>query len=68
MDELRNSAYTLNNTAIKYSLKISVNKTKAVAMKGKMTVRNEIVMNSSIIEHVNSVNYLGYTITVSTEI
>jgi hypothetical protein len=67
-DELQSAAYALNSTAVKYSLKISVDKTQAVAMKGKMNVRTNILINSNIIEQVNSVKYLGYTITVSTEI
>jgi hypothetical protein len=52
--------HTLNNIGIKYNLKFSVNKTKAMAMKGKMDARTKIV--------INSFNYLGYTITVTTEI
>jgi beta-xylosidase len=40
-DELQRVAYTLNNIAIKYHLKISVNKTKAMAVKGKTNVRTK---------------------------
>jgi hypothetical protein len=63
-DEVQRAAYTLNNRANKYNLKISVNKTKTIGMKGKMNMRNKIVTNNNIIEQVNSFNYLGYTITV----
>jgi hypothetical protein len=38
-DELQRAVYILNNTAIKYNSKIVVDKTKAMAVKGKMTVR-----------------------------
>jgi hypothetical protein len=55
-DELQRETYTLNNIAIKYNLKISVNKTKATDMKGKMNVGTKIVINNNIIEHVNSLN------------
>jgi hypothetical protein len=63
-NELQRAAYTLNNIAIKYNLKISVNKTKAMVMKGKMNVRNEIVINNTV-EEVYSFNYLRYIIIAS---
>jgi hypothetical protein len=44
-DEMQRTLYALNNKAIKYNLKISLNETKAVAMKGKMNVRTKIVIN-----------------------
>jgi hypothetical protein len=53
-EELQRAAYTPNNIAIKYNLKISGNKTKAMAMKGKMNVGTKIVINNTIIEQVNS--------------
>jgi hypothetical protein len=52
--ELQRAAYTLNNIAIKYNLKILVNKTKAMVMKGKMNVRTKMVINNNIIEQENS--------------
>jgi hypothetical protein len=61
-DEMQRAAYTLNNIAIKYNLKISV--AKAMAMKGKMNVRTKIVINNNITEQVNSFNYLEYTFRV----
>jgi hypothetical protein len=64
-DELQRAACTLNNMAIKYNLKSSVNKTKAMALKGKMNVSTKIVINNITLEQVNSFNYLEYTITVS---
>jgi hypothetical protein len=64
-DELKIAVYTLNNLAMKYNLKISVNKTKAMATKEKMNVRTKIVMSNNIIKKVNSFNYLEYTITAS---
>jgi hypothetical protein len=67
-DELQRAVYTLSNTAIKYNLKISINMTKSMVMKGNMTVRTKTVTNNHIIEQVHSFNYLGYTIIVTTEI
>jgi retron-type reverse transcriptase len=63
-DELQRAAYTLNNISIKYNLKISVNKTTAMAVKGKISARTKMVINN-IIEQINNFNYLGYTIAVS---
>jgi hypothetical protein len=45
-------------------LKISVNKTETIAVKGK-NVRTKILKNNHIIEQVNSFNYLGYAVTVT---
>jgi hypothetical protein len=56
-DELQREIYTLNNLAIKYNLKISVKKTKAMAVKGKINMSAEIVVDSNIIEQVISFNY-----------
>jgi hypothetical protein len=47
-DGLQEAVYTLNNIAIKYNLKISVDTTKATAVKGKMNARTKIVINSNI--------------------
>jgi hypothetical protein len=43
-DELRRAAYACNSIAIKCSLKIAVNKTKTIVMKGKMNVRTKVVI------------------------
>jgi hypothetical protein len=56
-DELQRPVYTLNSAAIKYNLKISVNKTKAIAVKGKMDMCIEIVVDSNIFEQVINFNY-----------
>jgi hypothetical protein len=38
--------------AIKYNMKISVNKTEAITITGKMNMRTKIVLNNNIIEQV----------------
>jgi hypothetical protein len=63
-DELQRIVCTLENVIIKYNLKISVNKKKAMAMKGKMNVSTKIVVGSDIIEQVVSCNYGRYTTAV----
>ena len=37
--------------------------TKAMTIKGKMTVRTKIVINNHVTEQVNSFNYLEHTVT-----
>jgi hypothetical protein len=64
-DELQRAKYVLNSIAVEYNLKISVNKKKTKAMKGKTNMRTKIVINNNIIGQVNTFNYLGYTITLS---
>jgi hypothetical protein len=44
VDEKQRAVYSLNNIAIKYNLKISVNKTKTMPMNRKMNVRTKIVI------------------------
>jgi hypothetical protein len=55
-DELQRAAYTLNNIATTYSytLKISVNKAKgmAIAVKEKINVRTDIMINNKIIAQI----------------
>lgn len=51
-DELQSAVYALN-TDIKHNLKISVDATKAMALKGKMNVRTKTALNNSITERVN---------------
>jgi hypothetical protein len=48
--ELRRAAQTLNNIAPQHILKISISKTKAMVMKGKMNGKIKIVINNNIIE------------------
>jgi hypothetical protein len=61
---MQKAAYALNNINVKYDLNISVNKTKMMAINGKMIVTTKIVINH-IIEQVNSFNCLRYIITAT---
>jgi hypothetical protein len=47
-----------------YSLTTSAHKTKSMAFKG---VRSKIVIGNTIIEQVNSFNYLGYLMSYENE-
>jgi hypothetical protein len=64
-DDMHRAVYALNNVAIKYNFQISVNKTKTMVLKGKVNMRPKIVLNNHTIEEVNSFNYLGYTIAIT---
>jgi hypothetical protein len=41
-------------------VKISIDKTKAMAMEGRQIGRVNITIYGKLIEHVNSFNYLGF--------
>ena len=57
-DNLQKAAYKLNQIITEYSLSISVQKTKSMAIKGRDPVRTKIVIDNKIIEQVNSFHYL----------
>jgi hypothetical protein len=64
-DDVQRAGNALNSVAMKYNLKIAVNKTKKMALKGNVNVRQKIVLNNNIIEQENSLIYSGYTIAVT---
>jgi hypothetical protein len=53
-NEMQRAIYALNNRAIEYNLKMSLNTTKANTKKGNMRVRIKTVVNDHITEKVNS--------------
>jgi hypothetical protein len=50
-----------------YSLKISTDKTKIMAFKGKQLVRSKIEIEGSILEKVKQFNYLGCELSLGGE-
>jgi hypothetical protein len=54
------TVHALKIIAIKYNLNISVNRTKSMAVKGKMDAVTGI--DTPVIEQVHNCNCLGYTI------
>ena len=58
-DKLQKSVYLLNQISKDYNLKISTEKTKIMAFKGKHLVRSKIEIEGSILEQVRQLNYLG---------
>jgi hypothetical protein len=50
-----------------YSLKISTDKTKIMAFKGKQLVRSKIEIDESILEQVKQFNYLGCELSLDGE-
>lgn len=66
-DELQRSMFKLENIARRYGMKISTQKTKTMAFRGKEAVRSKIVINRKIIEQVSSFNYLGVNMSYNGE-
>ena len=58
-DKLQKSVYLLNQMSKDYNLKISTDKTKIMAFKGKHFVRSKIEIDGSILEQVKQFSYLG---------
>jgi hypothetical protein len=52
-DKLQKSVYILNQLSKDYNLKISTDKIKIMAFKGKHLVRSKIEIDGSILEQVN---------------
>jgi len=57
--KLQKSVYILKQMSKDYNLKISTNKTKIMAFKGKHLVRSKIEIDGSILQQVKQFNYLG---------
>ena len=66
-DELQKSVYILNQISKDYNLKISTDKTKVMAFKGKHLVRSKIEIDGSILEKVRKFNYLGRELSLNDE-
>jgi hypothetical protein len=66
-DNLQQSVYTLHNISKEYNFKISIQKTKVMAFKGKFPIRTKIVIDNNILEQVSHFNYLGNEITYMQE-
>jgi hypothetical protein len=67
-DELQRAVYNLAITAQRYNMKISTEKTRVMAFRGKDPVRSKIVINERIIEQVSSFKYLGSDISYLGEV
>jgi hypothetical protein len=52
-DTLQISIHKLETVIFKYALKITTNKTKKMAFKGRDPVRSKTVINNNIIEPIN---------------
>jgi len=66
-DRLQKSVYILNQMCKYYNLKISMDKTKIMAFKGKHLVRCKIEIDGSILEQVKQFNYLGCELSLDSE-
>ena len=58
-DKLQISVYVLNQMSKDYNLKISTDKTKIMAFKGKHLMHSKIEIDESVLEQVKQFSYLG---------
>jgi hypothetical protein len=66
-DKLQKSVYILTQMSKDYNLKISTDKTKIMAFKGKHLVRSKIEIDGSILVQVKQFNYLGCKLSLDSE-
>jgi hypothetical protein len=66
-DKLQKSVYILNQMSKDYNPKISTDKTKIIAFKGKHLVCSNIELDESILEQVRQFNYLGCELSLDSE-
>ena len=66
-DKLQKSVYILNQLSKEYNLKISTDKTKVMAFKGKQLLRSTIEIYGSILEQAEQFNYLGCELSLDGE-
>jgi hypothetical protein len=59
-DNLQRTIHRLNVTIKDCNMRISINKTKVLALRGKDPIRIKIVINERILDQVINFNYLGY--------
>ena len=63
-DKLQKSVYILKQMSKDYNLRISTNKTKIMAFKGKHLLRSKIEIDGSILEQVKQFFYIYIYITL----
>jgi hypothetical protein len=59
-DNLQSAIHRLNVISKDYNMRISIDKTKVLALRRKDPIRIKIVINERILEQVLNFNYLGY--------
>jgi hypothetical protein len=66
-DNLQRGLRALHQTAQTFGMEISHQKTKIMAVKGTEPIRSKIVIDSMILEQVNTFTYLGCNISYQEE-
>jgi hypothetical protein len=61
-DNLQRAIHRLNVISEDYNMRISIHKTKVLALRGKDPKRIKIVIKQRILDQVLNFNYLGYNI------
>jgi len=65
--KLQKSVYILKQTKKDYNLKISTDKTRIMAFKGKHSVRSKIELDGPMLQKVKQFNYLGCELSLDGE-
>jgi hypothetical protein len=66
-DNLQRAIHRLNIISKNYNMRISIDKTKVLALRGKGPIRIKIVINERILDQVLNCNYLGYNMGLNRE-
>lgn len=66
-DALQRAIYNLQIIASDFNMEISKEKTKVMAFSGENPIPSKIMINNTLIERVNSFNYLGYNLSYITD-
>jgi hypothetical protein len=67
-DNLQRAIHRLNVISKDYNMRISIDKTKVLALRGKDPIRIKIVINERNLDQVLNFNYLGYNMGLNREI
>ena len=63
-NDLQENVTKLTSLLEAFNMKVSISKTKVMAMKGKYKRRGKIVIKDQIIEQVNNLKYLGCNLSI----
>jgi hypothetical protein len=63
--DLQRAVCNLQNNASNFDMEISTDKTEVISFLGKESIRSKICIENTLIERVNSFNYLSYNLSYS---
>jgi hypothetical protein len=66
-DNLQRAMHRLNLISKDYNMRIPIDRTKVLALRGKDPIKIKIVINERILDQVLNCNYLGYNMGLNRE-